>query len=224
MHTEKRTTLIYKLGGAIALLTVIMTVLSVTAYSQWPYAAGVTPTEEIFKLIQENIWAAFTALDFGLWVINPLYTFIYLALFFALRQINEALALIAFILGIIAVLSLISTRPVLEIFVLSNHYFASEAEAERTLYLTAGEALLSRFHGSGWYISMFFSAGSHLISSVLMLRSDRFKKITGWIGVIGFSLALCFWIPVVGLVFLFASMLFSTIWLFMLSRSMLTMR
>jgi hypothetical protein len=32
-------------------------------------------------------------------------------LFFALRQIDEALALIAFMLGIIAVLSLISTRP-----------------------------------------------------------------------------------------------------------------
>jgi hypothetical protein len=223
-ETTEHPTHIYKLGSTIALLTVVMTVLSVAAYSQWPYAAGVTPTEEIFHLVQDNILAACTALDFGLWVISPLYVFIYLALYFALRPAHPEWALIALALGFIATVSLISTRPVLEIFVLSEQYTAANTAGERAHYLAAGEALLTRFHGSGWHISMFLSAGSHLVSALLMLKSKHFSKLNAWIGVLGFSLALCFWIPVVGLTLLFAAMLFSTAWLWLLGRRLWRMR
>jgi hypothetical protein len=192
--------------------------ISVVAYAIWPYAAGVTPTLEIFHLVQTNIWAAFTALDLGLSISNLLSILIYLVLYMALKRVSKINALIALILGLVAIAALIAARPVFEIFTLSNLYMSAETDMDKNRYLTAGETLLVQFHGTAWHTYMLIGAVASLINALLMLRSEIFSRALAYIGIITFTITAFFWVPVVGLILLFLAMLCSAPWYILLAR------
>jgi hypothetical protein len=209
---------LYTTGGGIAITILVIMVVSVAGYIAWPNAAGVTPTVEIFNLVQTNVWAAFIALDLGLSITNLISIILYLALYMALRNVSETFALTSLILGLVAAASLIAARPLFEIFTLSNLYSAAGSEIEQALYLTTGETLLVQFHGAAWHTYMFLGALASLIDALLMLRSQSFSRVLAYIGIITFAINLLFWIPVVGFMLLFVAMLFSVPWYILLAR------
>jgi hypothetical protein len=209
---------LYIIGGIAVFVNLILMLISVVGYIIWPYAAGSTPTQEIYALVQTNIWAAFIALDLGVSITNLVSILIYLALYVALRRANEAYALIALILGLVAVAAMIAARPVFEIFTLSGFYASAATEMDRSLYLAAGETLLVQFHGTAWHISIFFGALAPLINALLMRRSQFFSRRLAYIGIVTFALGTFFWVPGVGLMFLFLSMLGSVPWSILLGR------
>ena len=212
---------LYAIGGIAVFANLVLMLVSVMGYIRWPYAAGVTPTQEIYTLTQTNIWAAFIALDLGVSITNLVSIFIYLALYVALRRVDEAYALIALILGLVAVAAMIAARPVFEIFTLSDLYASAETEMDKGYYLVAGESLLVQFHGIAWHISMFLGAVASLIYALLMRRSQFFGRTLAYIGIVTFSVGAFFWVPVVGLMFLFLSMLGSVPWSILLGRDLL---
>jgi hypothetical protein len=211
---------IYLIGGIAVLANLVLMLVSVLGYILWPYAAGVTPTQEIYTLVQTNIWAAFIALDLGVSITNLVSIFLYLALYVALRRVDEAYALIALILGLVAVTAMIVARPVFEIFTLSGLYASAETAMDKGTYLAAGESLLVQFHGAAWHISMFLGALAFLINALLMRRSQFFGQTLAYIGIVTFSIGTLFWVPVVGLMFLFLSMLGSVLWSILLGRDL----
>jgi hypothetical protein len=210
--------ILYTTGGGIAITILVIMVVSVAGYIAWPNAAGVTPTMEIFNLIQTNIWAAFIALDLGLSITNLISILLYLALYLALRKVSETFALISLILGLVATAALIAARPLFEIFTLSDLYMVAGTELEQSLYLGAGETLLVQFHGAAWHTYMFLGALASLINAILMLRSQSFSRVLAYIGIVTFTINLLFWIPVVGFMLLFVAMLFSVPWYILLAR------
>ena len=205
-------------GGIAVFVNLVLMLTSVIGYILWPYAAGVTPTQDIYTLVQTNIWAAFIALDLGVSITNLVSIFIYLALYIALRQVDEAYALIALALGLVAVTAMIAARPILEIFTLSSLHTSAGTDVEKSLYLVAGESLLVHFHGAAWHISMFLGALASLINALLMLRSQLFGRTLAYIGIVTFTIGALFWVPVLGLIFLFLSMLGSVPWSIVLGR------
>jgi hypothetical protein len=194
--------------------------ISVAGYIAWPNAAGVTPTVEIFNLVQTNIWAAFIALDLGLSISNLVAIYIYLALYVALRRANETSALVALVLGLIAAAALIAARPLFEIFTLSDLYTAATTETEKGFYLAAGESLLVQFHGAAWYTYMFLGAVASLINAILMLRSPSFSRALAYAGIVTFTINVFFWVPVVGFMLLFVAMFSSVLWYILLARDL----
>ena len=112
--TDARWRNLYRLGAITSVAVLVVMLISVVGYIAWPNAAGVTPTLDIFNLIQTNIWAAFIALDLGLSISNLISIFIYLALYVILRRVNETFGLIALALGLVAVAALIAARPVFD--------------------------------------------------------------------------------------------------------------
>jgi hypothetical protein len=130
-----------------------------------------------------------------------------LALYVALKRVNESYALIALVLGLIAVVSLIPSRPIAELVLLSDRYAAATTDAARSHYLAAGESLLALFNGTAWMVNIVFSSVSSLISSFLMLRSTIFSKATAYVGIVSNIAALGFFIPVAGLFLLFLATL-----------------
>jgi hypothetical protein len=209
---------LFRLGGIAAITILAFMVLSVAGYIVWPYAAGITPTLEIFNLVQTNIWAAFIALDLGLSISNLVSIPIYLALYVELKQMHKTFALTALGLGLVASAALIASRSVFEIFTLSNLYMSTGSEMEKSLYLSAGETLLVQFHGTAWYTYMFVGAVASLINAVLMLRSQHFSLALAYIGIITFSITALFWVPVIGFGLLFLAMLCSAPYYFLLTR------
>ncbi|HNT77991.1 MAG TPA: DUF4386 family protein [Anaerolineae bacterium] len=211
---------LYRLGGIAVLANLVVMLISFVGYILWPYAAGTTPTQEIYTLIQTNIWGAFIALDLGVSIANLISIVIFLALYVALRRVDEAYALIALIIGLVAVAAMIAARPVFEIFTLSDLYASAGTEMDKSLYLTAGESLLVQFHGAAWHISIFFNALASLINALLMRRSQVFGRALAYIGIVTFAVATLFWAPGVGLMFLFLSMLGSVPWSILLGRDL----
>jgi hypothetical protein len=211
---------LYVIGGIAVFTNLVLMLVSVMGYIRWPYAAGVTPTQEIYTLVQTNIWAAFIALDLGVSITNLVSIFIYLALYVALRRVDEAYALIALVLGLVAVTAMIAARPIFEIFTLSGLHASAETEMDKGYYLIAGESLLAHFHGAAWHISMFLGTLASLINALLMRRSLIFGRTLAYTGIVTFSVGTFFWVPVVGLMFLFLSMLGSVLWSILLGRDL----
>jgi hypothetical protein len=79
----------------------------------------------------------------------------HLAVYAALKRVNESHALFALVLGLIAVIALIPARPIMELFTLSDRY-AAAYEAEKSQYLAPGEALPALFNGSFRAVFYFF--------------------------------------------------------------------
>lgn len=211
---------LYTIGGIAVFMNLVLMLVSVMGYIRWPYAAGVTPTQEIYTLAQTNIWAAFIALDLGVSITNLVSIFIYLTLYIALRRVDEAYALIALVLGLVAVTAMIAARPVFEILTLSGLHASAGTDVDKSLYLVAGESLLVHFHGAAWHISMFLGALASLINALLMWRSQFFGRTLAYIGIITFTIGAFFWVPVLGLMFLFLSMLGSVPWSILLGRDL----
>lgn len=210
---------LYRFGGIAILTNLAVMLVSVVGYLIWPYAAGTTPTEEIFALIENNIWAAFIALDLGVSIGNLFSIFVYLALYVALRRVKASSALIALALGLFALAAMIAARPVLEIFTLSNAYAAAVAESERVLYLTAGESLLVQFHGAAWHTSILLGSLASLIFASLMRHSPHFGRALAYIGIVTFAVGTFFWLPGIGVLILFLNMLGSVPWSILLARA-----
>ena len=165
---------LYRLGGIAAIISIISMIISVAAFMIWPYAPGVTATENIFALVQENSAAALTALDSGVSVSNIFAILLYLALYVLLRQVNPSYALIALAFGLVGAASAIAARPIFEIFTLSDLHAAASTDLERSRYLAAGETLLVLFHGTAFKTYILLGGLSLLISSWLLLRSNFF--------------------------------------------------
>jgi hypothetical protein len=217
---DKRWRNLYRLGGIASITILVVMLISVAGYIVWPNAAGVTPTIEIFNLVQTNIWATFIALDLGLSISNLVAIFIYLALYVVLRRVSETFALIALVLGLIAAAALIAARPVFEIFTVSDLYMTAGSETEKAHFLATGETLLVQFHGAAWYTYMFLGAVASLINAILMLRSPNFSRVLAYVGIVTFSINALFWVPVVGFPLLFVAMLGSVPWYILLARDL----
>ena len=208
---------LYKIGAISSFVIAILVIFAIIAYLIWPFTAGVVSTEEIFILLQNDLLGGLMSLDLLLLVTELVNILMVLALYVSLKQVNESYALIAFILGLIAVILIIAVRPLADLVYLSDQYVATTSEVVKNQYLAAGEALLAIFNGTAWMIFTVFLALSGLISSVLMLRSHIFKKSTAITGLIASIPGLVFFIPVVGTLLLFVGTIGGIVWCFMVA-------
>jgi hypothetical protein len=146
------------------------------------------------------------------------YITLFLALYVSLRQVNESYALIALALGLVGLVLLIPARPIFELFTLSRLYLTAASEAARSQYLAAGEALLTLFNGTNWFMNTLLGGISLLISSLLMLRSKIYSKPTAYVGIITNALLCGFFVPRIGVFLLFLTLPGYMIWYFLLAR------
>jgi hypothetical protein len=143
---------------------------------------------------------------------------LFLTLYVSLKQVNESYALIALVLGLVAVTWIIPARPISELFALSKLHASAPTEAAKSQYLAAGEALLAIFDGTGWFMNTLLGGLSLLISAILMLRSRIFSKATAYVGIVTNAAVCGFFIPAIGLPLLLLSLPGYIIWYFQLAR------
>jgi hypothetical protein len=110
-----------------------------------------------------------------------------------------------------------------EMLTLSNQYATATTEAERSIFLAAGQAMLATWQGTAFDVSYVLSAIAILIVSAVMLRSHHlFSKTTGYAGLSAGVLAL---VPptagTVGLIFSIVSLVPMVIWLTLIARRLL---
>jgi hypothetical protein len=209
---------LYQIAGIAAIISEVVIILGIVTYFIWPFTPGRETTESIFQFLQSNKLGGLVSLDLFLFIGNLFSIALFLALYVSLKQVNESYALIALALGLIGLVLLIPSRPISELFTLSRLYSTATTQAAKSQYLAAGEALLTLFNGTNWFMNTLLGGISLLISSLLMLRSKLYSKSTAYVGIFTNAVVCGFFIPVVGTVLLFLSLPGYILWYFLLAR------
>jgi hypothetical protein len=105
-----------------------------------------------------------------------------------------------------------------EMLSLSNQYAAATTEAQRSMYLAAGQAMLAIFEGTAFYVSYVLLAVAGIIISAVMLRSRIFSKVTASAGILGNAIGLGLFVPTMGLLLSLLSVPVLWIWYILIAR------
>ena len=196
---------LYITGGVAALLAVIIfrRFLAVELMTFNGFGIfEVPPNEpatalEWFALLERNELVGLILLGIVDLINYALVGLIFLAVYGALRKVNEIAMGLAIILSMLSLAVYFASNQALSYLYLSQQYQAATSEAQRSVYLGAGEALSANIQGTGWYASLFLIYLAGLIISVVMLQSTVFNKATAWTGLLANSFGLLLFVTLI---------------------------
>jgi hypothetical protein len=142
-----------------------------------------------FTLLQNDKLLGLVLLDVVDLINYALVGLIFLALYGALRRVSQCALVTATTFGLAGIAAYFASNQTFAMLSLSNRYAAATTDAQRAIFLAAGEALLAIhnpgviYQGTGIYTSLFLVLLAGLIISIAMLRSSVFNKATAWVGI-----------------------------------------
>jgi hypothetical protein len=191
---------LFKIGGMAALLTGILFRRNIAAEVEL-FTGGIPPVSVSgwFALLQTNRLLGLTYLHFFDLVNYALLSLVFLALYAALKRVNKSIMTIASAFSFLGFAVYFASNTAFSMLALSGRYAAATG-VEKTMLLSAGEAMLSinRFTGpaahpgSGGLASLFFVALAGLMASLVMLRSEIFPKAVAIVGILAAALDLAY--------------------------------
>lgn len=218
-----------RVGGWSALIVGTLLAVEVIVYIT-SSAPSLADTAGWFSLFQRN--RLLGILNFGILETIALLLFvpIFLALYAALRQASESTMSIAAILAFIAIAVNFATGKLFSLLSLSDLYAAATTDAQRSVFLAAGQAALAQSAQGG--IGGAVEGGiplavAGLLISAVMLRSQIFGKLTGYVGILANGSGLAMYVRAAaatafeGSPFFAAFFLLSVVWFFLLGRKLL---
>lgn len=170
---------LYRIGGVAALLSVLLILIQVAVFVNWPPPVSVM---DWLALFQNNWLLGLLSLDLLYLLNNTFLILIYLALYIVLKPVNPSWMTIATVLGFVGIAAYFASNTSFEMLALSSQYTAAGTEAERAMLLAAGQAVLAIYKGTAFDVYYVFNAAALLILAVVMLRSTVFSKVTGYWG------------------------------------------
>lgn len=212
---------LYRIGGIASISVAFLVILAIGAFFIWPYNASTTAMGDLFSNLQKNRIGGLLSLDLLMLITLTIYLFTILALYAILKQTNDSYALIALSFGLLAIASVITSRPLVEMVTLSDKFAHASTEIEKNTLVYAGETFRLLFSGTAWFFQTIFLLLSGLINSMVMLKSNSFGQKTAWLGIIASFIGLFFWIPKIGIGFLFLNTILTIPWCFLVGLSFL---
>lgn len=206
---------LYRAGGAAALVAMALIILEMIGF----IASGTLPTTvaDWFALLQNNRLLGLVDLYLLEIIAWALFVPLFLALYKALRQANESYMAIAAALAFVGIADYIATNAAFNMLYLSDQYAAATTEAQRSLYLSAGEAIMAMSPAAGFNMGLLLVSAAGLIISVIMLRSNVFGKVTAYAGILANAVGIAYYVglalPAAGDILLGASGLLFLLWI-----------
>ena len=148
----------------------------------------------------------------------------FLALYSALRRDNEAFAALGTVLFLIGITVYLASNRAFTTLSLSHQYISATTDAQRSLLVAAGQAMLAEGQSRAGLLLTEFAS---LVTSVVMLRGRIFSRATGCAGVLGNALLMVVeiaFLPVsseAGMVVAASGGLSLMIWYFLMGRRLL---
>jgi len=213
--TDSRWNWLYKVAGITALITAVLIVVQIIVFVLWPPP---TTASDYFNLFQDNVLLGLLALDLLYVIDNVLLIPIFLALYVALRRINEPFIIIGTALGFVGIAAFFASNPAANMYFLSGQYAAAATDARRALFLAAGEAMLAVNSGTAYHVSLILGSVALVIIPIVMLQGKIFSKATAYMGILANVLALGFYVPRIGIYILLFSVVFLWIWYILITR------
>jgi hypothetical protein len=228
---------LYKVGGAAALIAAVIFRRNLDAEFMLLRSSGIinigptAPPSTIidwFTLLQNSTLLGLTLLNLFDIVNYALVGLIFLALFAALRRASESFMTIATVSGFIGITTYFASNQAFAMLSLSNQYATAASDAQRAMFLAAGQATLAihqnnSYAGTGIYLSFLLVSVSGLIMSMVMLRSKVFSKGTAYVGILANSIGLGYYIflvlaPAVVFLPISVSAIFLLLWYILIAR------
>jgi hypothetical protein len=237
---DSRWKTLYRVGGTAALVAGLVFRRNLGAEFMLLRGSGILhfgPTTmpdtvlDWFTLLQNNSLLGLTLLNFFDIVNYALVGMIFLALIITLRRVSPSFMAIAAATGFLGIVLYFASNQSLSLLSLSTQYAAATTDANRSLFLAAGQAVMAihdnaGYQGAGIYPSFFFISVAGLIISAVMLRSRIFNKVTAYMGILANVFGLSYYLTLAfapALVFLpiSVSAVFLLIWYILIGRRLL---
>jgi len=212
---------LYKVGGISALLVVAMIPIQAIIFLGWPppgFLPNISNVSNWFTLFRENWFLGLLELDLLLIADYAITGLVFLSLYIALKQANKTFTAIALTLCLVGIADYIASNPAFAMLTLSDQYATAGTDAQRSMFLGAGQALLAMYQGSPFFMSFVLQSVAALIISVVMLRSNIFSKATAYVGILGSATAILigppwpFFEPAIGALLSLISVVVFAIW------------
>ena len=173
-----------RIGGIAAL---ILAAYSLATIVQMVMLGGQpTSAAQAFDLLEHHRVIGLLRLDLPTIAVLPLYYFVFLGLFAALRRSDRSNTLLAIALAFVGTTLTLATPTALSMIPLSDKFAAATSDSARNQLLATGEALLASdiWHSTSAILGgVLLQCGAVLIS-VVMLRGSVFSKTTAWLGIV----------------------------------------
>jgi hypothetical protein len=219
---------LYRLGSMAAVLIIITGLLEIViTFLPGGYFSADT-ISDWFALLQNNWFLGLRNLGLLNIIMTLLGIPMFLALYTSLQDVDQPFPALALIFSLVGVAVFYSTNRAFSMFDLSHQYAAATTDAQKTILLAAGQAMLSvgESHTPGTFMGFFLSELAGILISAVMLRSGIFNKAAAYSGMIGFSLLLAYDICVSflpglsapALIFAMAGGLLSLAWYVLIAR------
>jgi hypothetical protein len=207
---------IFKLGGIVAVFGVMIIPIQIIVFAISPPP---TVVNEWFVLFHKNPLLGLLNMDLLYLINNILLIPLYLALYVVLKPIREAIVFTALILGLVGIAVYFPSNPAFEMLTLSNQYAAATTEAQESILLAAGQALVVQIEGTAFLVYYVLNAISLLLFATVMLRSNIFGRNTARAGIIaGLLMLVPSTVGTIGLIFAFASLFPWTVFSILIAR------
>ena len=187
---------LYKVGGVAAWIAVLLfrrwlgeEFLLLRAIGIIRFGPRAIPSSVIdwFTLLHTNRLVGLTLLNAFDMVNYVLVGLIFLGLYAALRQANRSYMTIATALAFVGIAVYLASNQAFSMLSLSDQYAAATTDAQRSMLLAAGQAMLAihdpNVLGPGAMGFLLVTVAGLIISAV-MLRSGVFGKITAYTGIL----------------------------------------
>lgn len=143
-----------------------------------------------FTLFRGNWLIGLLDLDLLGMVGYVLFIPVILAIYVALRRVNEAFMAIATALFFVGISAYFATNTAFSMLSLSDQYAAATTEAERSMFLAAGQVMLTTFNVGAFQVSYLIVSAAWLMISVVMLRSRVFGRVAAYSGILAGATAI----------------------------------
>jgi hypothetical protein len=213
---DSRWRTLYRIGAVAAVISIVVIPLSIVAFFVWPLWP-----DNILTVIQDDWLAGLMGLDFMYLFSNVFAIPFFVVLYVTLKDVDEGWALVALAMGLLGLVCLVSSRPIPEMFALSDRWAAATTEAERDSYLVAGEAMLTHFQGMAYHAHYILGSASLLITSFLMLRSDTFSRATAYVGIATNLVVFALYVPEIGVYLSLLSVVGYLVWYILIARKLI---
>jgi hypothetical protein len=197
---------LYRIGAVGALVAVIVfrrnLSIEVMQFRGFGIIGGVPATwpssaMEWYTLLEDNAFVGLILLNVVDVINYCLVGLMFLALYGALRRANTSATVIATACAVVGIGVYLASNQAFALLSLSRQYAAATTDAQRSMLLAAGEALLAIerpgvvYQSTGVHTSFFLVVTAGLIASLVMLRSSIFGKATAIVGILANGIRLC---------------------------------
>jgi hypothetical protein len=172
---------LYRVGGTAALIMAVFIPIQFIIFVAWPPPSTVIGW---FTLFRNNRLLGLLDMDLLLIVDQVLMGLVLLALYTALRRASQSFMAIALTAGLVGIATYFASTTAFDMLSLSDQYAAATTEAQRSMFLAAGQTMLAIWQGTAFDVAYILEGVALLIMAVVMLRSTLFSKRTAYVGIL----------------------------------------